>query len=323
MSLLARIRGARGRAHSCPSCASPSALARAFLRLQKAGYPVISGGSENFAEFCPRVIQCVTAAGFLPGGPAPGSGLVPSGYTGPQIVFSPADSNGPTLIQQTSTGGQQTATMAQPSNLKTGDVMIFVVNYDSGTPILHALSGAAGSAVSNHSYSNGKYGLYMMGYMSGDSAPIFDAGSGNHIWFAVGFILRKTSAASAQNDKQYLDNATNVQNWSVTLAAGQILPTQANSVYVLHGTVFAAASAAANNRFINPAASLGAAVGLGNPNGVDGWTWYPVWLNVQGLPFFAFISYRNLADDNPQVDIGYLGANGGAGNQPMGIANFY
>lgn len=296
-------------------------LAGDFAR-RRAGIAAIAGASDGWAEFCPRVIQCVTAAGFTPGGPAPGSGLVPTGYTGPQVVFG-VGGVAPALIQNQSATGQQTLTMLQPAEQQAGDLLVFVVNYDAGTLALTSSVGVAGTQVSQHSYSNGKFALWTKPFASGDTSPVFNAGSGNHVWWSLGFIVRKASAATAVLDKQYLDNATNVQNWNVTLASAVTLPTQGQSLYLAYGTVFAAASAAANNRFVGPISGLGpnATVGSGLDS-ASAWSWYPVMLNTQGIPLFALVSYRVPIDTPPEIDVGYLGANGGAGNQPFGLANW-
>lgn len=117
MGLFARIAGARARPHRCADCASPSALARAFLRLQKRGYQPISGGSENFAEFCPRVVQCVVAAGFVPGSPA----KVPAALRGTATTIA----NNTALIQVTT-----------PTTVQPGDLLVFqlLCSQDDITP---------------------------------------------------------------------------------------------------------------------------------------------------------------------------------------------
>lgn len=274
------------------------------------------------AIFPVRVLQVVAGAGYTTG-VTPGAAIVPSGYTGPQIVFG-AKGVGPVLLQAASGGGTASVTMSQAAEQQTGDlILIFVANHDSASAIT-ASSSPGGSATSRAaaSFSNGKFALLSLPYTAGDGPPIVVGANGSHLFSVWGCILRKPTATNATVDQNQntLPNAGTVTNYSVVLNAA-ITATQANSCFLFYGNHYGAASSTAVNRWIPPG-PYSTAYTAADDN--DTWALSPVTLGpVYGDEFFLLASYRVAADKSPLPAIGYVGANGGASNQPFAAINFY
>ena len=289
----------------------------AFARLAARGFPPIRGGNDAWAEFCPRVVQCVVAAGFLPGGPAPGSQNVPAGYTGPLVVYA-KNSAGP--LQLGWAGSAASAVLPQAAEQQSGDLLIFAMEYDTGTPALASSPGTSGTQIDSAAFSNGKLQLWSLPYNAGDGAPTF-TNVGNNIFNVIGFVLRKAGGTPAL-DQHHLANADAGANFFADNQ--QLTPAVAQSFYLGYAAMFGAASAAARNQVLlaTPQQAWSATVpAISVP---DSWLYFPIFFGQnQAGPMVLFGCYRvDKPAKSPALIYPYFGTNGGAGNTAEGQANW-
>lgn len=294
----------------------------------RSGAPRIAGGNDAWAEFCPRVVQCATAGGFLTavshdstlsGSGTPSSPLsvvgsvadpyLPAGYTGPTLRRANQSAG---FIGLVASGG----VVSLPTALMTaGDVLVMFVLADNGVTVANA----SATKLDDKAYSNGQSNTWYQVWNGTDGSTTF-TNPGHNVWAVFGCIVAAGSRGSpALVDQHGLDGGTGVTNWSY-LQNPVKTPTQANTLHLFFTTQVAAASAAANNTVQPPGPVAGVAA-----NNQDTWAVFPVMMNnaLIGGNNAIFGAYRIGLQAQPGVLFTYHGANGGAGNQETGTVVLY
>lgn len=281
-------------------------------------------GDFYTAQFPVAVLQVVNEAGIFPAGPViPDSPYVPAGYTGPRVVYGAQ--GGPLLFIGAPSGA--TVTMPTSTELKTGDLLLaFLIGDNLATLAVTASPGRTGTVLNNQGFSNGNMSCASIVYTAGDGGTTFTV-TGHTIYWVVQMVLRG-AGGTVTLDQKSLANAATVTNYG--FISGQLAVTKPQSCYIAYATEFGAASAAANNLFGELSGGFGGGTSGLLPDTLSYLTVFNTGGSAAG-PLFVGAGYSTTIPSatglspglSPILTLPRNGVNGGAGNQPFGLLNFY